>query len=82
MQQKTKQLPKGSAPVFEVTDATALAALPNPNSGDIFFDFEGDPLYQEGEKWNLDYLFGYVDEKSARSCLSLSTELVCWREKP
>ena len=62
VQQKTKQLPKGSAPVFEVTDATALAALPNPNSGDIFFDFEGDPLYQEGEKWNLDYLFGYVDE--------------------
>jgi len=64
VQRKTKQLPKGSAPVFEVTDAGALAALPMKNPGDIFFDFEGDPLYQEGEKWNLDYLFGYVDENS------------------
>ena len=64
VQRKTKQLPKGSAPVFEVTDAGALAALPMKNPGDIFFDFEGDPLYQEGEKWNLDYLFGFVDENS------------------
>ena len=62
VQRKTKQLPKGSAPVFEVTDAGALAALPMKNPGDIFFDFEGDPLYQERGKWNLDYLFGYVDE--------------------
>lgn len=61
-QRRTKLLPKGSAPVFEVTDMNALATLPEPNPGDIFFDFEGDPLYQEGEKWNLDYLFGYVDK--------------------
>ncbi len=42
-----------------------LLALPDPSPGDIFFDFEGDPLYQEGEKWGLDYLFGWVDAHGA-----------------
>ena len=46
-----------------VYEASALAVLPKPNPGDIFFDFEGDPLYTEGagERWGLDYLFGSVD---------------------
>jgi len=35
--------------------------VPTANAGDIFFDFEGDPLYEEGGLWNLDYLFGLVD---------------------
>jgi uncharacterized protein len=64
IQVQTKQKPVGSPPVYDVVDAPALAALPKPNPGDIFFDFEGDPLYQEDEKWNLDYLFGYVDENA------------------
>ena len=61
VQLKSKLQKPGLPPVFEVTKAQALAALPDPNPGDIFFDFEGDPLYQEGTVWNLDYLFGYVD---------------------
>ena len=34
--------------------------LPEPDPGDIFFDFEGDPLYTEGAgaSWGIDYLFG------------------------
>jgi uncharacterized protein len=53
----------GSPPPIEVHNASALAVLPQPDSGDIFFDFEGDPLYTEGaaDRWGLDYLFGLVD---------------------
>ena len=38
-----------------------LKALPNPSPGDVFFDFEGDPLFTEGDHTGLDYLFGWVD---------------------
>lgn len=58
-------------PPFRVIDPGALAALPAPNPGDLFFDFEGDPFYAEargegGERasrvtWGIDYLFGMVD---------------------
>ncbi|QTX05700.1 TM0106 family RecB-like putative nuclease [Agromyces archimandritae] len=51
------------APPFEVRDPQAFAAIPDPDAGDLFFDFEGDPLYTEGDgsDWGLDYLFGMVD---------------------
>ncbi len=50
-------------PPVRVFNPQALAALPEPDDGDIFFDFEGDPLYTEGDarSWGLDYLFGLVD---------------------
>jgi len=50
-------------PPVGVRDARAIAAIPEPSAGDLFFDFEGDPLYTEGDgtKWNLDYLWGMVD---------------------
>ncbi|WP_017793579.1 TM0106 family RecB-like putative nuclease [Leucobacter salsicius] len=56
----------GQAPPVEVSDPLALAALPEPNPGDLFFDFEGDPMYREqgrgsSTRWGLDYLFGMVD---------------------
>jgi len=55
----------GEPPPFVVFDTRPIADLPQPNPGDIFFDFEGDPLYSErrdGETvWGIDYLFGYVD---------------------
>ncbi|GLK18315.1 TM0106 family RecB-like putative nuclease [Herbiconiux flava] len=46
-----------------VYDTTALDGLPEPDPGDIFFDFEGDPLYSEGDgaDWGLDYLFGLIE---------------------
>ena len=46
---------------FDVFNPTALSALPAPDDGDIFFDFEGDPLFQSGNVWGLDYLFGLVE---------------------
>ena len=50
-------------PPVVVRDAVSLAAIPEPDPGDLFFDFEGDPLYTEGAAtdWGLDYLFGMVD---------------------
>ncbi|HEY8281509.1 MAG TPA: TM0106 family RecB-like putative nuclease, partial [Leifsonia sp.] len=51
-------------PPVRVFNAPVLAVLPHPDEGDIFFDFEGDPLYTEGagERWGIDYLFGLVDQ--------------------
>jgi len=56
----------GDAPAYDVYNPLALTALPLPDDGDIFFDFEGDPLYSEktdadGAEWGLDYLFGLVE---------------------
>jgi uncharacterized protein len=64
IQLETKKQPNSKIPAVELFDPSALGALPKPSPGDIFFDFEGDPLYQEGRFWNLDYLFGYVDENN------------------
>lgn len=54
------------APTYDVHYAAAIHTLPVPSHGDIFFDFEGDPLYTEpapdGQAhWGIDYLFGWVD---------------------
>lgn len=56
----------GKPPPMRVVSAADLAAIPQPNPGDLFFDFEGDPFFREdrGEGavgWGLDYLFGMVD---------------------
>lgn len=50
-----------SAPTVDVVDDTAIRALPSPSPGDLFFDFEGDPLWQHGDHWGIDYLFGVRD---------------------
>ncbi len=50
------------APHFEVVDCDALGALPAKNRGDLFFDFEGDPLWtDDGVTWGLEYLWGVLD---------------------
>ncbi|HEY7857582.1 MAG TPA: TM0106 family RecB-like putative nuclease [Candidatus Nanopelagicales bacterium] len=48
---------------FAVFDSAPLAALPAPDAGDIFFDFEGDPLWAEhgSTDWGLEYLYGVVE---------------------
>jgi len=58
-------------PTYEVVFAKALGALPRPDRGDLFFDFEGDPLYTEGaaQHWGIDYLFGWVDQNEQYSAL-------------
>ncbi|SFS15188.1 uncharacterized protein SAMN04487846_3055 [Microbacterium sp. cf046] len=58
-------------PPYEVVAPTALEALPRPDLGDLFFDFEGDPLYTEGaaDVWGIDYLFGWIDMREQYSAL-------------
>ena len=65
---------QGAQPPVEVAYPEALGAIPAPNPGDLFFDFEGDPMYREpGEdgtaRWGLDYLFGMVDENEQFTAL-------------
>ena len=72
-------------PPVRVFNPQALAALPEPDPGDIFFDFEGDPLYTEGDarSWGLDYLFGLVDTSEVFTAFwahSFAEERVALRE--
>ncbi|TDE94845.1 TM0106 family RecB-like putative nuclease [Occultella glacieicola] len=58
--------PSGAAAptVFsEVHTVAALDALPIPDAGDVFFDFEGDPMWVDDDRteWGLEYLFGLVE---------------------
>jgi uncharacterized protein len=53
---------ESGTPQFEIADPQPLALLPNPDDGDLFFDFEGDPLWTaDGSNWGLEYLFGVLD---------------------
>lgn len=53
-----------SVPQWEIADPNAFGALPKPDDGDLFFDFEGDPLWtSDGQVWGLEYLFGVLDAK-------------------
>lgn len=48
-------------PPFEVVDPQPLMLLPDPDKGDLFFDFEGDPLWTaDGTDWGLEYMFGVL----------------------
>ena len=48
-------------PPYEVADAQPLMVLPDANKGDLFFDFEGDPLWTvDGREWGLEYLWGVL----------------------
>lgn len=48
---------------FSVLPDNAIGSLPAPSDGDIFFDFEGDPLWQDPATgaWGIEYLFGVVE---------------------
>ncbi len=49
-------------PQFEIVDPQPLTLLPEPDPGDLFFDFEGDPLWTaDGTDWGLEYLFGVLE---------------------
>ena len=46
----------------EVHGLSALEVLPAPDPGDVFFDFEGDPLWVDSDRtvWGIEYLFGVL----------------------
>ncbi|TAP42953.1 TM0106 family RecB-like putative nuclease [Arthrobacter sp. S39] len=52
---------------FKVLPQNALDSIPAPSPGDIFFDFEGDPLWQDPatSQWGLEYLFGVIEAPDA-----------------
>ncbi|MCI2265044.1 TM0106 family RecB-like putative nuclease [Sediminivirga luteola] len=62
---------------YLVQNAAQLGAIPAPSQGDVFFDFEGDPLYTEPGGGNaasaaagaaeagLEYLFGVMETPEA-----------------
>jgi len=53
-------------PQFEVIDPQPLTLLPDRDEGDLFFDFEGDPLWTaDGVDWGLEYLFGVLESGEA-----------------
>jgi len=57
-------LPDGRPDVrAELVAREALEALHAPDPGDVFFDFEGDPLWTApgSSDWGLEYLFGVVE---------------------
>lgn len=63
---QVRQDPPGGEPgpvSYELVDARAIAAMPPPDDGDIYFDFEGDPLWagDEAGDQGLEYLFGVVE---------------------
>ena len=48
-------------PPYEVIDPQPLMLLPDPDRGDLFFDYEGDPLWTvNGQDWGLEYLWGVL----------------------
>ncbi|MFD5213563.1 TM0106 family RecB-like putative nuclease [Microbacterium sp. NPDC058345] len=64
------------APPFELVSPNAIGLMPRPSRGDIFFDFEGDPLYtepvqgrDESATWGIDYLFGWIDNAEQYTAL-------------
>ena len=48
---------------YTVLADNAIGSLPAPSAGDIFFDFEGDPLWQDPATgaWGIEYLFGVIE---------------------
>lgn len=62
------QQERSGNPEFQVHSPEALSAIPAPDPGDIFFDFEGDPLWTEDgdADWGLEYLFGVVEGTADR----------------
>jgi predicted RecB family nuclease len=49
-------------PQYEIADAQPLNLLPDPDKGDLFFDFEGDPLWTaDGHDWGLEYMWGVLE---------------------
>ncbi len=55
-------------PPLEQTDGArrGFALLPRPSEGDVFFDIEGDPFYEDG----LEYLWGVSHVDDGKECFT------------
>lgn len=57
LQFKKRQDAANHLEILPLRSSRGFERLPQPNVGDLFFDMEGDPLYDGG----LEYLFGVID---------------------
>ena len=57
IQFEARESGEGKFELLPVENGFGLTCLPEPSSGDIFFDLEGDPFVGEH---GIEYLFGYV----------------------
>lgn len=60
IQNETRTAQKPIYEVLELIENTGFYNLPEPSDGDIYLDFEGDPLVEPS---GLEYLFGWVFQK-------------------
>lgn len=64
LQWEQRQAGSDSPVRHELTERAGetLALLPAASPGDVFFDFEGDPMYHEGDRsrYGLEYLWGLM----------------------
>ncbi|MBG7613181.1 TM0106 family RecB-like putative nuclease [Polaribacter sp. BAL334] len=60
VQNETRTTQKPIYEVLELIENTGFYNLPEPSDGDIYLDFEGDPLVEPS---GLEYLFGWVFQK-------------------
>jgi uncharacterized protein len=56
LQDHKRRTGENKVEVLPAETAKGFERLPQPNPGDLFFDMEGDPLYEGG----LEYLFGFA----------------------
>lgn len=56
---------ESGCPQHRVKDPGPIQRLPAPDAGDIFFDFEGDPLFAatETSAWGLEFLWGWTEQE-------------------
>lgn len=66
---QTSEAGEDGLPPVEIVDASALHGLPAPDAGDMFFDFEGDPLWmgEDGMMGSLEYLWGWAEAPEGRT---------------
>ncbi|MFV0252580.1 MAG: TM0106 family RecB-like putative nuclease [Beutenbergiaceae bacterium] len=52
-----------------VHSVAVLDRIPAPDQGDVFFDFEGDPMWTDADRshWGLEYLFGLMEAPTSTS---------------
>ena len=60
VQNETRTAQKPIYELLELIENTGFYNLPEPSDGDIYLDFEGDPLVEPS---GLEYLFGWVFQK-------------------
>ncbi|MBS9536334.1 TM0106 family RecB-like putative nuclease [Micrococcus luteus] len=63
-------------PPHRIVDPRAVTGLPVPDAGDVFFDFEGDPLWvsADGSMEGLEYLWGWVEAPGGDTARTASAD--------